>query len=84
MALVVRNHPEKAGDVRDASLGQEISWKKAWQPTPVFLPGKPHGQRSLPGYSPWGREEPDTMEGLNDDKPFYFSVKKSQSADLKP
>ena len=31
----------------------------AWQPTPVFLPGEFHGQRSLVGYSPWGREELD-------------------------
>ena len=28
-----------------------------WQPTPVFLPGESHGQRSLVGYSPWGRKE---------------------------
>ena len=31
-------------------------WKREWQPTPVFLPGKSHGQRSLMGYSPWGRK----------------------------
>ena len=31
-----------------------------WQPTPVFLPGKSHGQRSLVGYSPWGHKELDT------------------------
>ena len=31
---------------------RKISWRKAWQPTPVFLPGKSHGQRSLIGYSP--------------------------------
>ena len=36
------------------SLGQEDPWRRKWQPTPVFLPGKPHGQRSLAGYSPWG------------------------------
>jgi len=35
------------------SLGQEDLWRKAWQPTPGFLPGKSHGQRSLVGYSPW-------------------------------
>ena len=29
-------------------------WSRKWQPTPVFLPGKSHGQRSLAGYSPWG------------------------------
>ena len=33
----------------------KIPWKWKWQPTPVFLPGKSHGQRSLAGYSPWGR-----------------------------
>ena len=32
-------------------------WRKAWQPTPVFLPGESHGQMSLAGYSPWGRKE---------------------------
>ena len=31
----------------------KIPWRKKWQPTPVFLPGKSHGQRSLAGYSPW-------------------------------
>ena len=30
------------------------SWKRKWQPTPVFLPGKSYGQRSLVGYRPWG------------------------------
>ena len=30
----------------------KIPWRRAWQPTPVFLPGEPHGQRSLVGYSP--------------------------------
>ena len=34
------------------SLGQEISWRRKWQPTPVLLPGKSHGWRSLVGYSP--------------------------------
>ena len=32
----------------------EITWRKKWQPTPVFLPGNSQGQRSLAGYSPWG------------------------------
>ena len=32
----------------------KIPWRKAWQPTPAFLPGESHGQRSLVGYSPWG------------------------------
>ena len=37
----------------------KILWRREWQPTPVFLPGEPHGQRSLVGYSPWGRKELD-------------------------
>ena len=37
----------------------EDPWKREWQPTQVFLPGEAHGQRSLAGYSPWGRKESD-------------------------
>ena len=41
----------------------KIPWRiRAWQPTPVFLPGESHGQRSLGGYSPWGRKESDTTQ----------------------
>jgi len=40
----------------------KIPWRTAWLPTPVFLPGEFHEQRSLVGYSPWGREESDTSE----------------------
>jgi len=36
------------------SLGRKIPWRRIWQPTPVFLREKSHGQRSLVGYSPWG------------------------------
>ena len=39
--------------------------RRQWQPTPVLLPGKSHGWRSLVGYSPWGREEFDTTEQLH-------------------
>jgi len=45
-------------------------WKRQWHPTPVLLPGKSHGQRSLEGCSPWGREESDTTEWLH----FHFSL----------
>ena len=38
------------------SLGREDPLEKKWQLTPVFLPGKSHGQRSLAGYSPWGSQ----------------------------
>ena len=55
---VVKNPPASAGDA-DSGL---IPRGRKWQPTPVFLPGEFHGQRSLGGYSPWGREELDTTE----------------------
>ena len=45
-------------------LGRKIPWRRKWHPTPVFLPGKSHGQRSLVGYSPWGYKESDTTEWL--------------------
>ena len=44
---------------------RKIPWKRKWQPTPVFLPGKSHGQRSLAGYSAWGCKDSDTTELLN-------------------
>ena len=47
------------------SLGPEGPLEEKWQPTPVFLPGKSHGQRSLVGYSSWGHKELDTTERLN-------------------
>ena len=40
----------------------KMPWRRAWQPTPVFLPGEAHGQRSLAGYSPQGHKESDTTE----------------------
>ena len=44
------------------SLGEEDPLEKEWQPTPVFLPGEFHGQRSLLGYGPWGHTELDMTE----------------------
>ena len=43
---------------------RKIPWRRKWQPTPVFLPGEFHGQRSLASYSPWGHKQWDTTEGL--------------------
>ena len=57
---VVKNSPASVGDAGDTGLipgSEKIPWRRKWQPTPVFLPGKSHGQRSLAGYSPWGRKE---------------------------
>ena len=42
-----------------------LPWRRKWQPTPVFLPGKSHGQRILAGYSPRGRKELNMTERLN-------------------
>ena len=57
----VKNPPAMQETWFDPCVGK-IPWRRAWQPTPVFLPGKSHGQRSLVGYSPWGRKESDTTE----------------------
>ena len=47
-----------------------IAWRRQWHPTPVLLPGKSHGRKSLVGYSLWGRLESDTTERLD----FHFSL----------
>ena len=47
---------------------RKIPWRRKWQPTPLFLPGKVHGQRTLVGYSPWGCKELDMTEQLH----FHF------------
>ena len=64
VALVVKNSPANAGDMRHGFspwIGK-VPRRKAWEPTPVFLPGESHGQRSLIGYSPWGHTESDLTE----------------------
>jgi len=38
------------------NLPKEANWRRKWQPTPIFLPGKSHGQRSLVGYGPWSHK----------------------------
>jgi len=45
----------------DLCVGK-IPWRRAWQPTPVFLPRESHGQRSLVGHSPWGHKESNMTE----------------------
>ena len=51
-----------AGDLGSIPGLRRSPWRREWQPTPVFLPGKFHGQRNLAGYSPWGCKESDTTE----------------------
>ena len=63
MALAVKNPPVNAGGIRVKGLIpglRRFPWRRKWQPTPVFLPGESHGQRSLAGYSLWGHKETDT------------------------
>ena len=58
---------ESACNVGDLGsiLGWEDALEKGMQPTPGCWPGEFHRQRSLAGYSPWGRKESDTTEGIN-------------------
>ena len=64
---MVQNLPANARDIRDRGLilgsGRSPGGVRS-KPTPVFLPGESHGQRSLAGYSPWGRKKSDTTERL--------------------
>ena len=53
-----KNPPAIAGD--ESLMPGSVRSPEEWQPTPVFLPGKSHGQRSLLGYGPWGCKELDT------------------------
>ena len=77
---VVKNLPDKCNRFRRhgfSSLVGRIPWRRKWQLTPVFLPGKSHGWRSLVGYTPWSRKESDTTEQLTHThthtfKPTYF------------
>ena len=64
-SIVIKNLPANTGDLKDSGFiprVRKIPWRRTWQPTIVFLPGKSHRQRNLVGYSPWGRKESDTIE----------------------
>ena len=70
---------------------RKIPWRRAWQPTPVFLPGESHKQRSLVGYRPWGPKESGTTEPLKRPStharivPFLLTGKiKRKSREAKP
>ena len=66
LALVVKNLPTNVSRRRRKHGfdpgAEKIPWRRKWQPTPVFLPGKSHRQRSLVGYSPQGYKESDMTE----------------------
>ena len=62
VVLPVNNLPANEGNVRDRfhRWVRNIPWRRAWQSTPVFLPGETNGQRSLVGYNPQDSKESDT------------------------
>ena len=62
MAQTVKKPPVQCRRPRFDSWVGKTPWRRARQPTPVFLPGESHGQRSLMGYSPWGHKESATTE----------------------
>ena len=79
VALVVKNPPADIGDIKRCGFDpwvEKMPWRRKWQPTVVFLPGKLHGHRSLAGYSPWGRKELDMTEatyGEGNGTPLQYS-----------
>ena len=54
---------------------QKVLWRRKWQPTPVFLPGKSHDKRRLVHYSPWGCKESDMTEHLSMQSSLRFAFK---------
>ena len=62
---MVKNPPANAGDTGDVGVDpwvEKSPWRRKWQPSPVFLPEKSHGQRSLVDLSLWFHKESDTTE----------------------
>ena len=70
IALTTRNFVNKVMSLLFNMLSRLVMWRRQWQPTPVLLPGRFHGWRSLEGCSSWGRRESDTTERLH----FQFSL----------
>ena len=62
---MVKNPPANAGDKGLIPGSGKFPWRRKWQPIPVFLPGKSHGQRTLVGYSPWTHKESNMTEQLS-------------------
>ena len=65
VAQMVKASTYNEGDPGSIPWVGKISWRRKWQPTPGFLPGRSHGWRSLAGYGPWGRKELDATERLH-------------------
>ena len=60
--LVAKNSPDNSGDMGSILWSGKIPWRRKWQATPIFLPGKSHGQRTLVGCSSWVHKESDMTE----------------------
>ena len=77
---MVKNPPANArdaGDARDAGFDpwvRKSPWGRKWQPTPEFLLGKSHGQKSLTGYSPWDLKESDLTKATEHTLNTYYSI----------
>ena len=67
VAQTIKHLPAMQETWFDLKIGK-IPWRRKWQPTPVSLPGKSHGLRSLAGYSPWGGKELDATKQLTHTK----------------
>ena len=70
-----------------AAWDGKMPWRRAWQPTPVFLPGESHGQRSPAGCSPWGRRvghDLASKQQRHDNRAVYTSLSASGSGTLLP
>jgi len=57
-------------------------WRRAWKPTPVFLPGKSHGESNLVAYSPWGRQKLDTTEWVSMMSVMYEAILNADMAQV--
>ena len=58
----MRNDRDENNPQELLAIDRYIDWSRNWQLTPIFLPGKFHGQRKLAGYNPWGCKESDMIE----------------------
>ena len=71
-----------SGDLSSVPGLEDLPWTREWQPTPIFLPGESHGQRSLVDYSPWGLKESDMTERLTH-TPIYSSGEELKHREIK-
>ena len=71
---MVKNPSANARDAGSIPGSGRSPWRRKWQPTPVFLSGKSHGQRSLVRYSSWGHKESDMAEQLSNNNNKYIEM----------